>query len=247
MNAGAVDSAALLCALRRLPLWSGSKRIRVVAKKATAKPKRPAKLDPEDWLNGEDTEAESPAPADDSEDEDTARGTAGMLVNKSRLGLIFGLSQSAIDKMLANGAPFISKGSRKIGWRFNTAAFYAWLRQETINSIVPEDPNKLSFDEAKAKKTQAEYERIEMGNRLKRRELVTIDEVVSVMREESSLIRSHLMAIPGRVAIPAAAESDPGIVEALMTDEINVALQNIAADNPEAWTDGNDGTADSAE
>jgi len=108
-----------------------------------------------------------------------------------------------------------------------------------VNAVKPEDPNKLTFDEAKAKKTQLEAERIEMGNRQKRRELVTIDEVVAVFREESSIIRSHLMAIPGRVAIPAAAESDPGVVEALMTDEINIALSNIVADNPEAWTDAN--------
>jgi phage terminase Nu1 subunit (DNA packaging protein) len=216
-----------------------------VAKRATkptpkSKRKQPAKLDPDDWLNAGEPDGESPAPppADDDADEETARGTAGMLVNKSRLGLILGLSQSAIDKMLANGAPFVSKGTRKEGWRINTAAFAAWWRQDAVNAVVPEDPNKLTFDEAKAKKTQAEYERIEMENRKRRRELVTIDEVVAVMREESSIIRSHLMAIPGRVAIPAAAEKDPGIVEALLTDEINIALSNIVADNPEAWNDG---------
>ncbi len=218
-----------------------------MAKRATTKPKKPAKLNPDDWLDGGDAEAEAPAPADDSDNEEIARGTAGALVNKSRLGLLFGLSQSAIDKMLANGAPYVSRGTRKEGWRINTAAFAAWWRQEAINAIVPEDPNRLTFEEAKAKKTQEEYERLAMENRKRRRELVTIDEVVTVMREESSIIRSHLMAIPGRVAIAAAAETDAGIVEALMVDEINVALSNIAADNPEAWTDGHDGTADSAE
>lgn len=207
-----------------------------MAKRAT-KPKKPAKLDPDDWLNAGVPDDVSEPAADD--DDGPAQGTAGILVNKSRLGVIVGLSQSAIDKALANGAPYVSKGTRKEGWRINTAAFIAWLKQEAVNAVKPEDPNKLTFDEAKAKKTQLEAERIEMGNRQKRRELVTIDEVVAVFREESSIIRSHLMAIPGRVAIPAAAESDPGVVEALMTDEINIALSNIVADNPEAWTDAN--------
>lgn len=207
-----------------------------MAKRAT-KPKRktPAKLNPDDWL---DVGEESPVAATDDSDDETASGTAGMLVNKSKLGLIFGLSQTALDKMLANGAPYVSKGTRKEGWRINTAAFYAWLKQDTINSIVPEDPNRLTFDEAKAKKTQAEYERIEMANRQRRRELVTIDEVVTVYRNEASIIRSHLMAIPGRAAVPAAAESDPVAVERLLSDEINIALSNITADNPEAWTNG---------
>jgi phage terminase Nu1 subunit (DNA packaging protein) len=211
-----------------------------VAKRATPKRKKPAKLDPDDWLNAGSEDA-STAGVDDADD-GPSQGTAGILVNKSRLGVIVGLSQSAIDKALANGAPYVSKGTRKEGWRINTAAFIAWMKQEAVNAVTPEDPNKLTFDEAKAKKTQAEYERIEMENRRRRRELVTIDEVVAVIREEASIVRSHLMAIPGRVAIHAAAEKDPGIVEALVTDEINIALSNIVADNPEAWTDagGND-------
>lgn len=195
--------------------------------------KSPPKLDPDDWLNAGEPEAVA-APDDD---EGAATGTAGILVNKSRLGLIFGMSQKAIENAFANGAPYVSKGSRKEGWRINTAAFEAWRREELRNSIKPEDPNRLSFDEAKAKKTQEEYERIAMANRQKRRELVTIDEVVTVIREESAIVRSHLMALPGRVAIPMAAESDPAVIESMMVDEINIALSNISADNPEAWTD----------
>lgn len=203
-----------------------------MAKRAKPQRKTPAKLDPDDWLN---TGPEDAPVADDSDDGEPASGTAGMLVNKSKLGLIFGISQSALDKMLANGAPFVSKGTRKEGWRINTAAFAAWYRQDGINSVVPEDPNRLTFDEAKAKKTQAEYERIEMANAQRRRELITIDEAVALYRNEASIIRSHLMAIPGRLAIPCGAESNPSRIEDMMLDEINIALSNISGDNSEAY------------
>jgi phage terminase Nu1 subunit (DNA packaging protein) len=211
-----------------------------VAKTATKRgtaARKPAKLNPDDWLDGGD--AEAPGIADD-DGEETARGTAGMLVNKSKLGMIFGMSQAAVDKALANGAPYVSKGTRKEGWRINTAAFEAWRREELRNSIQPTDPNRLSFDEAKAKKTQAEYERIEMENARRRGEYLTIDEAVALYREEASVIRSQLMAIPGRVAIPAAADSDPVTIEALLQDEINIALTNITGDTAEAWK-ANDG------
>jgi phage terminase Nu1 subunit (DNA packaging protein) len=219
-----------------------------VAKKATAAKKgtarRPAKLDPDDWLNGGDVE-DAPAPEDDGEE--IARGTAGMLVNKSKLGMIFGMSQAAVDKALANGAPYVSRGTRKEGWRINTAAFEAWRREELRESIQPTDPNKLTFDEAKAKKTQAEYERIEMENARRRGEYLTIDQALALYREEASVIRSHLMSVPGRVAIPAAAESDPGMIEALLQDEINIALTNITGDNAEAWTNDGRESDDAAE
>ena len=213
----------------------------------TRTPRKAAKLDPDDWLNGADDDAAEETPAAvEEDDEETARGTAGMLVNKSKLGMILGLSQSYIDKALANGAPFVSKGTRKEGWRINTAAFHAWVKQEAVNAVKPEDPNRLTFDEAKAKKTQAEYERIEMENTRRRGELVTIDEVVTVYREEASIIRSQLMAIPDRVAIPLSAETDATAIRDYLIDEVNLALQNISGDNPEAWTDGNRKDSDDA-
>src|SRR6478609_5019862 len=87
----------------------------------TRNPRKPAKLNPDDWLNGADDAAEeTTALAAEDDVEEMARGTAGMLVNKSKLGMILGLSQSYIDKALANGAPFVSKGTRKEGWRINT-------------------------------------------------------------------------------------------------------------------------------
>lgn len=214
----------------------------VVMAKNPTKPRTPpkaAKLNPDDWLNGGDDAAEETAARDDEADEESSRGTAGMLVNKSKLGMIFGLSQSYIDKALANGAPYVSRGTRKEGWRINTAAFHAWVKQEAVNAIKPEDPNRLTFDEAKAKKTQAEYERIEMENKRRRGELVTIDEVVTVYREEASIIRSQIMSIPDRAAIPLSAETDAAVIREYLIDEVNLALQNISGDNPEAWTDGN--------
>lgn len=218
-----------------------------MARKRT--PTKSAKLDPDDWL-GANAPADDEAPAvalEEGEDE-RAVGTAGILVSKSRLGMIFGMSAQAVEKAFANGAPYVSKGTRKEGWKINTAAFESWRREELRNSIKPDDPNKVSFDDAKTRKMLADAVAKERDNALKRRELVTIDEAIMVAQEESSIIRAHLMVLPGRLAIPAAAESDPSIVEQMVMDEVNVALSNIVSDQRETWIEGaghdSDGSAE---
>jgi phage terminase Nu1 subunit (DNA packaging protein) len=202
-----------------------------VASKAKA-PKKPAKQpathDVDDWLN------------DDAPDVTT--GGVGDVVTKQKLAQLFGLSGASIDKAFANGAPVIAKGNKKQGWQINSAAFFAWYTRWKVESVTG-DPDAMDFEKAKTRVQIATAERIERENRKKERELVPIADVITVLAEEASNVRSHLMTVPGRLAVTVAAESDPVACEALIQDEINLALANITSDNAEGWTDDDaDGT-----
>jgi hypothetical protein len=51
------------------------------------------------------------------EPEEPRQQTRGFVVNKSALAKWTGLSPMTVDKLLADGGPIISKGTRKQGWQ----------------------------------------------------------------------------------------------------------------------------------
>jgi phage terminase Nu1 subunit (DNA packaging protein) len=177
---------------------------------AAKKQKPPAR---EPWMDGDDVEAD--APAFDSQ--------AGIIVNKARLATMTGLSLATIDRAVRDGAPVVAKGK---GWQINTAAFVAWFVRWQVDEQTG-GSDTMNFDQAKARKMAAGAERVEMENDRREGKTVLIDDAVASYREDASVIRSQLMAIPGRVAIAAAAESDAVAVEALIQDEVTLALQTI--------------------
>jgi phage terminase Nu1 subunit (DNA packaging protein) len=199
-----------------------------VAKKATPrKTKVPAKKpDPDAWLNGGDT------------DDDVA-ASGDLIVSKQRLGQLLHINPTTLEKYFAAGAPVIAKGSRKAGWQINLGDFAQWWVRYKMDSVATTG-DEGDFEFQKSRKMKADADRVEMDNAKKRGETLTIDEAVTLYRDEASIIRSQLMAIPGRAAIPCGAESSPVVIEALLQDEINIALMNISGDNREAWT-GEDG------
>lgn len=180
------------------------------------------KLDPDDWLGMGDAE------------DVVAESTSGIIVTKARLATVTGLSMAALDKAFEAGAPVVAKGNRKQGWQINTADFVQWYIRRKVDELTG-DPDKMNFDQAKTAKMQAETRIKEMQLAKLEGETLTIDEAVALYREEATIIRSQFMAMPGRLAIPVAAESDPAAVEAMIFDEVNLALSNITGDSTVAW------------
>lgn len=188
--------------------------------------RKPAPLNPDDWLD---------EPLDGPEEAGGASEShSGIVVTKMKLSTITGLAAVTLDKAFAAGAPVIAKGNRKQGWQINTAAFFAWYTRWKIDSVAG-TAGKVDFETAKTRKAVADAERVEMSNERIRSNTITIDEAVAVYREEATVIRSQLMAIPGRVATMGHAAKTPLELEMLVRDEIDIALQNLTSDSHEAW------------
>lgn len=190
---------------------------------------RKSKLDPADWLEGGATE---------DDDSDVTTTASGIVVTKSRLSTITGLAPVTIDKAFKEGAPVISKGSKRLGWQINTADFFGWYVRAKVNdaTVAEGAEGAVSFDVAKAAKTQAEAQLKQMQLARLEGQTITIDEAVALYREEASIVRSQLLAIPGRLAQALVTETDPSVIESIIADEVNVALQNITGDTHGKWT-----------
>jgi hypothetical protein len=107
--------------------------------------------------------------------------------------------------------------------------------QDTVRAMN-DDSNAARYRESKARKTQAEWERIEEVNAQRRRELVTIDEAVTATREHSAIVRKHLGAVPAAITTALAAlnpeqRRDASIAEMVVDDCINAAMIAISEEN----------------
>jgi phage terminase Nu1 subunit (DNA packaging protein) len=178
----------------------------------------------DDWLNG--------GPAEDGEAFDSLNG---IVVSKSRLATLTGYSMATIDRSFANGAPVLAKGTRKSGWKINSAAWIQWYVAHKVQELT-DDPDRLDFDTAKAARMAADARLKEMQVARLEGQTLTIDELVALYTQESSDIRNQLMAIPGRLAIQIAAESDASKVQLMIEDEVNTALAMLTGDRRDTWT-----------
>src|SRR5437899_1261544 len=93
--------------------------------------------------------------SDDDFEFEPEAATRGDVVNKSRLAHITGLSAMTIDKLFADGAPFVSKGTRKQGWQINTADFFAWHWRRKVAEAT-DDPDAGSWTVAKLKDKESQ-------------------------------------------------------------------------------------------
>jgi phage terminase Nu1 subunit (DNA packaging protein) len=139
--------------------------------------------------------------ADDFEfepDEPHTRTTRGFVVNKSTLAKWSGLSPMTIDKLLADGAPIISKGTRKQGWQINTADFFGWYWRRKVEEVT-DDPEGGSFDVAKRrdKESQTRLRDLQIGKL--EGELIPIVDVERWAGEKYGATRSRFLAVESQM------------------------------------------------
>jgi len=91
------------------------------------------------------------------------------------------------------GAPVLMKGGRRYAlW----PAFPIWYRQQ----LQKDREKKPDFEDARARKTQAEAELAEIELEAKRGEVVTVQAYRDELRGVVTNIRAQLLAVPGRYA-----------------------------------------------
>lgn len=182
-----------------------------------------------------DFDSDAPAPVGH-----TARGR---VVNKSELSLITGLAIVTIDRMVAEGAPIISRGgSRKLGWQINSADFVQWYVRHKIAEATG-DPDEASFDAAKRRDKEAQARLRELAIAQKEGELVPIADVEAWAANKFGVIRSRFLSVESQVP-----GIDPDQRDALKS-AISDALADVSSyrdDNTDDFDDDGEANADSA-
>lgn len=183
----------------------------------------------DDWLDGGDVES-------DAESTGFRMTARGVVLNKSRLSELLGLAAVTIDRAVADGAPILGKGSRKSGWRINSADFFDWWwRRKVIDATG--DPETASFDAARRREKTAQAKLRELEYERRAGRTVTIDQVCQVYDEELGVLRGRLLAIPTSVSQAVLAAKSAADVEHILREEIADALADITGAQRETWSD----------
>ncbi|UPJ50248.1 hypothetical protein IVB30_02090 [Bradyrhizobium sp. 200] len=175
------------------------------------------------WLDGGSADDDEPGP--------------GAIVDKRRLGHVLGLTPYAIGEMINLGMPVKRRGDKHTPWEFEVGRVMAWMVEDAVRTMS-EDSDTARYREAKRAKMQAEFERLKDGNDATRRELVNIDDAVTVLRENADIVRKHLGAVPASITTALAAlnpedRRNASIVESLVDDCINAAMVAISEEGVE--------------
>lgn len=159
----------------------------------------------------------------------------GIGMNKQELCETFGVSRYEVDRACEmKNAPVIQRGSKFKPWIIASGDMLLFLIEQHTKTVADPDLSNLRRNQIRLVLQQTE--KLELKNAASRRELVTIDEVLTVYREEADLIRTHLRAVPDAIvkALGSLAQSDPvgrkdpAVVTMVVQDVINDALCAIS-------------------
>lgn len=138
------------------------------------------------WLEGGDADA-SPA-----------QSGRGELVTKSRITSLFAYSPGKVDRAIADGAPVVSKGTRKQGWKINTADFHQWIvRRERERAGGDADP--AGFEAAKTRNMEAQARERELKIAEREGRLVQTENANALMTKILGELRAGVVSLPSQI------------------------------------------------
>lgn len=89
-----------------------------------------------------------------------------------------------------------------------------------------------TYDEARTRKLNAEAEIAELELAKVRNQLVLVEDVVKAWTDTLSNLKSKMTSIPSKAAPIVASETEIGIVQEILTDSINEALEELSNYDP---------------
>lgn len=89
-----------------------------------------------------------------------------------------------------------------------------------------------TYDEARTRKLNAEAEIAELELAKIRNQLVLVEDVVKAWTDTLSNLKSKMTSIPSKAAPIVASETEIGVVQEILTDSINEALEELSNYDP---------------
>ena len=89
-----------------------------------------------------------------------------------------------------------------------------------------------TYDEARTRKMNAEAELSELDLAKVRNQLVIVEDVVKAWTDTLANLKAKLTSIPSKAAPIVASESDAGVIQAMLADLMNEALEELSNYDP---------------
>lgn len=153
-----------------------------------------------------------------------------MKVNRTQLADILGVGPTTVDARVKEGMPYAQRPGEEgaTQWQFDTVDVIDWLTGR-IEAGAKNDEGK----EAKIRIAVADAGLKEMELAEKKGLMINIEDIMPRIEAGDAIVKSRLLAIPGRLAQTLAVETDPVNVQRMLKAEINGALEELEKD----WTE----------
>ncbi|NUJ82046.1 terminase small subunit, Nu1 [Methylocystis sp. FS] len=147
-------------------------------------------------------------------------------VAAATLAKLLGLSTRRIQQLAEAGV--IPKPGKRGEYRLveSVAGYLKWLRSDAGNGTPDFQKERTRLTQARARLAELEYDR-ESGL------VVEVEESIRQIREEYSIVRTRLLAVPSKAAPRLLNIANPEKVRALLDAEIRDTLSALTADGPE--------------
>ena len=158
-----------------------------------------------------------------------------MIVNRTQLSEVFGVSPPTVDAWVRNGCPIEKRGSRGVQAEFDTAKVAKWLKDRAVQDATGEtqqDEAEIERRTKRAKMRQAELELAkDMGL------VAPIREFERVQAARYAVIRQNVMNVPARAVLQLLGCNDEATFKRVLRKELTLALETAASEKLELAED----------
>jgi hypothetical protein len=139
-------------------------------------------------------------------------------LSAEELSAIFSLSDAEISRLARSGVlPRKPNPDRQRSYLYPlVACARAYIRHLTSENRQ----NQEAYTREKARTEKERARKLELENQLKEGRLLDREEVLAEIRSEHAIVKRRLLVLAQRAARRVAAESDPVIVQELLTEEV---------------------------
>lgn len=147
------------------------------------------------------------------------------LFNKAEVADAFQVSLPTVNVWIREGCPVVTAGDRGVSWELDVFAVYAWRQgdDETTGSRV------LDPQQERAALDRARRESVEMDNRKKAGDLVSVEDVADEWSRITGIIKDRMLALPSKLAAEIVLISSIVDAEELLMASVNQMLIELSS------------------
>lgn len=164
------------------------------------------------------------------------------LQTRRELAEAFGVHMMTVTKWERDGLPIAERGRKGKPSRYRLSECMQWYIGREVSAATGGD-EKLSPATEKALLDRKRREELELKIMVRRGELVEAEEAAREFADCAAAVKARLRRIPDAVADRVLKVKSPHAVKALLLTEIDEALEELAAQEPDVDDDDEEGDA----
>lgn len=164
-----------------------------------------------------------------------------MLVNRTQLAEVFGVSMPTVDGWVRAGCPVVQRGGRGVEWKFESADVAKWRQDRAIQDATGTDKQDTDEIERRTKLAKMRQAELELAKDLKL--VAPIEEFERVQAARAAVIRQNVLNVAQRACIQLLGCTDEAEFKKKLRAELTLALDtaaNAALELPDDDDDEND-------